>query len=107
MRRGKLGAPWVNPEVLGFTREVLGLTRARAQAKGPERTKPCMLSDSSGQHANFVSLLSNERPHLVCPLNHVLGGSWILCEFLKISTFKQPGIWVFIKRLKISADLKF
>jgi len=63
---GKLGAPWVNPEVLGFT-----------HAKGPEKGKPCMVSDTSQQHANFVSILSNERPHLVCPLNHVLGGSWI------------------------------
>jgi hypothetical protein len=49
MWRGKLGAPWVNPKVLGFT-------RARAHAKGPERTKPCMLSDTSQQHANFVGL---------------------------------------------------
>jgi len=31
--------------------------------------------------------------------------SW--CEFLKISTFKQPGIWVSIERLKISAGWKF
>jgi len=71
MWRGKLGAPWVNPQVLGFT-------RARAHAKGPEKGKCCMLSDTSQQHANFVSILSNERPHLVCPLNHVLGGCWIL-----------------------------
>jgi hypothetical protein len=71
MWRGKLAAPLVNPEVLGFT-------RARALAKGPQRKKPCMLSDTSQQHANFVSIFSNERPHLVCPLNHVLGGSWIL-----------------------------
>jgi len=40
MWRGKLGAPWVNPEVLG-------VTRARAHAKGPEKRKPCMLSDTS------------------------------------------------------------
>jgi len=49
MWRGKLGAPWVNPEVLGFT-------RARAHTKGPERMKPCMLSDTSQQHASFVGL---------------------------------------------------
>ncbi len=71
MWSGKPGAPWVNPEVLGFT-------RARAHAKGPERMKPSVLIDSSQQHANFVSILSNEKPHLVCPLNHVLGGPWIL-----------------------------
>jgi hypothetical protein len=58
--------------------EILGFTRGRAHAKGPERTKPCMLSDTSQEHANFVSVLSNERPCLVCPLHHVLGGSWIL-----------------------------
>jgi hypothetical protein len=49
MWRGKLGAPRVNPEVLGFT-------RARAHTKGPERMKPCMLCDTSQQHANFVGL---------------------------------------------------
>jgi hypothetical protein len=49
MWRGMLGAPWVNPEVLGFT-------RARAHTKGSERMKPCMLSDTSQQHANFVGL---------------------------------------------------
>jgi hypothetical protein len=47
MRRGKLGAPWVNPELLA-------LTRARAHAKDPESMKPCMLSDTNQQHANFV-----------------------------------------------------
>jgi hypothetical protein len=37
--------------------EVLGFTRARAHANGPETTKPCMLSDTSQQqHANFVGL---------------------------------------------------
>jgi pentatricopeptide repeat protein len=71
MWRGKPGAPWVNPEVLSFT-------RSRTHATGLERMKPCVLSDTSQQHANFVSIFSNERPHLVCPLNHVLGGSWIL-----------------------------
>jgi len=72
MWSGKPSAPWVNPEVLGFT-------GVRAHAKGTERMKPCKLSDTSQQHANFVSILSNERAHLVCPLNHVLvGGSWIL-----------------------------
>ncbi len=60
-----------NPEVLGFT-------RATAHTKGSERMKPYVLSDTSQQHANFVSILSNERRHLVWPLNHVLGGSWIL-----------------------------
>jgi hypothetical protein len=49
MRRGKLNDPWVNPEVLGFA-------RAMAHTKGPERTKPCMLSDTNQQHANFVGL---------------------------------------------------
>jgi len=49
MWRGKLSAPWVNPQVLGFT-------RARAHAKVSERRKPCMLSDTSQQHANFVGL---------------------------------------------------
>jgi len=70
MWRGKPVAPWVNPEVLGFM-------RARAHAKGSKRIKP-YVSDTSQQHANFVSILSNERPHLVCPLNHMLGSSWIL-----------------------------
>jgi len=46
---GKHGGPWVNPEVLGFT-------RARAHAKGPENRKPCVLSDTSQQQANFVSI---------------------------------------------------
>jgi len=45
MWRGKLGAPWVNPKVLGFT-------RARAHAKGPERKKPCMLSDTSQEQVD-------------------------------------------------------
>jgi hypothetical protein len=49
MWRGKPGAPWVNPEVLGFT-------RARAHTKGSERMKPYVLSDTSQQHANFVLL---------------------------------------------------
>jgi len=71
MWRGKPSAPWVNPEILGFT-------RARAHGKGSERMKPYVLSDTSQQHTNFVSILSNERPHTVCPLNHVLGASWIL-----------------------------
>jgi hypothetical protein len=71
MWRGKPGAPWANPEVLGFT-------RARAHAKGSEKMKPYVLSDTSQQHANVVSILSNERPNLVCPLKHVLGASWIL-----------------------------
>ncbi len=68
---GKAQCPLVNPEVLGFT-------RARAPAKGSERIKPYVLSDTSQQHTNFVSVLSIERPHLVCPLNHMLGSSWIL-----------------------------
>ncbi len=49
MWRGKLSAPWVNPGVLG-------LTGARAHTKGLERMKPCMLRDTSQQHANFVGL---------------------------------------------------
>jgi len=45
MWRGKLGATWVNPKVLGFT-------RARAHAKGPETKKPCMLSDTSREQVD-------------------------------------------------------
>jgi len=45
MWRGNLSAPWVNPEVLG-------LTRARAHTKGPERKKPCMLSDTSREQVD-------------------------------------------------------
>jgi len=65
----------------------LGYTRARAHVKIPERMKPCVLRDTS-QHANFVWILSNERAHLVCPLNNVLGGSWILLWPLGLSFWK-------------------
>jgi hypothetical protein len=105
MWRGKLGAPWVTPEVLGFT-------WARAHAKGPEKGKPCMLSDTSQQHANLCFNIEQWKTTSCLPSKPCIG--WLLdfvitswCEFLKISTFKQPGIWVFIKRLKISAGSKF
>jgi hypothetical protein len=105
MWRGKLGAPWVTPQVLGFT-------WARAHAKGPEKGKPCMLRDTSQQHANLCFNIEQWKTTSCLPSKPCIG--WLLdfvitswCEFLKFSTFKQPGIWVFIKRLKISAGSKF
>jgi hypothetical protein len=85
MWSGRPGAPWVNPEVLGFT-------RARAHAKGPQRRKPCVLSDTSQQKANFVSIeqwkTTSCLPSKPCVgwfLDFVIT-SW--SEFLKIFTFK-------------------
>jgi len=37
-----------------------------------------VLGHTSWQDANFVSIMSHERPHLSLPYKPLLGGSWIL-----------------------------
>jgi hypothetical protein len=51
---GKAQVPLGKPRGIGLYQS---FTRARAHAKGPETTKPCMLSNTSQQQlANFVGL---------------------------------------------------
>ncbi len=80
MWRVKPGAPWVNPEVLGFT-------RARAHAKGPGQMKPCVLSDTSQQQANFVGLAYQGKDILFRFIIEYSGlkdfGPWVIGLFLR------------------------
>jgi hypothetical protein len=79
----------------------LGFTRARAHTKGPKRLKPCMLSNTSQQHANFVGLAYQGKDILFRLIREYSGlkdfGPWVIIGLFLCENFFKMIFWLVLK----------